>query len=241
MFHRTHLKVSLKLKMISYFTRFCTNEFVLNAKGKPIKYDSSTSEFLSFFSIEDVYQGHLGNCFLIGTIMGLLRNQALLAFLIPMDNAFRSNMKIGAYHFRLWKLGDWHDVVVDDFLPVDTQYDPIFSRNLSFRNEFWIALFEKAAAKFVGAYETLNGGCMESAALTLSGGIHTTYYTALSRHLTNRTAIKDEWARNHAKFIISVYGELDVIVPTVDDLFFIMQTALNQNNLVGVATLLVGF
>ncbi len=123
------------------------NEFVVDLKGKPIKYDSTVRSYLDYFSIEDVYQGYLGNCFLVAAIMGILKNTELLGFVIPIDNTERKNMKIGAYHFRLWKPRGWYDVVVDDYLPVDQDYNLLFSKNLSYRNEFWIALIEKAVAK----------------------------------------------------------------------------------------------
>lgn len=81
--------------------------------------------------------------------MGSTHNKPLLSWLIPEDNALRANMDIGAYHFRLWKLGEWYDVVVDDFLPVSKRYDLFLTRNLTYQNEFWVSLFEKAVAKFV--------------------------------------------------------------------------------------------
>ena len=79
--------------------------------------------------------------------MGLTKNQELLAVVIPVDNADKRNMQLGAYHFRFWKLGYWYDVVVDDFLPVDSNGTLIFSKNESYPNEFWVPLFEKAFAK----------------------------------------------------------------------------------------------
>ena len=95
----------------------------------------------------DIFQGLLGDCFLIGTILGVTRNKELLLHIIPVDNAIRRNMRHGAYHFRLWKLGDWYDVVIDDFLPVTPAYDLILARNSTCTNEFWICLLEKAFAK----------------------------------------------------------------------------------------------
>jgi hypothetical protein len=125
------------------------NEFVLNDVGTPIPNKFTIDEYLNYFSIYDIFQGLLGDCFLIGSIMGLTRNKELLGFVIPSDNAIRSNMRIGAYHFRLWKLGEWYDCVIDDYLPVNNQIELILAKNLTFPNEFWISLFEKAIAKLV--------------------------------------------------------------------------------------------
>lgn len=84
---------------------------------------------------------------MIATMLSLTYNKELLALIIPRDNALRQNMKIGAYHFRFWKMGDWYDVVIDDLLAINSQYDLIFLRNLVVQWEFWLALFEKAIAK----------------------------------------------------------------------------------------------
>jgi hypothetical protein len=84
---------------------------------------------------------------MIAAILGITQNKRLVSFLMPIDNALKANMKIGAYHFRLWKLGEWYDVVVDDYLATDCQFNLIFTRNLTFINEFWIALLEKSVAK----------------------------------------------------------------------------------------------
>lgn len=126
------------------------NEFVLNENGTPLRNDSvrSLNDYLNYFSVFDIFQGVLGDCWLIAAIMGATRNKTLLAWLVPHDNALRAHMNVGVYHFRLWKLGEWFDVVVDDLLPVVARrHDLFFTRNLTYQNEFWISLFEKAVAK----------------------------------------------------------------------------------------------
>ena len=42
-------------------------------------------------------------------------------------------------------------------------------------NEFWPALLEKAYAKYLGSYATLDGGCPLNAALHFSGGFSQSY------------------------------------------------------------------
>lgn len=121
----------------------------MDAKGHPLPAQASTPQYVQYFSVDDIFQGTLGDCFMIAAIMGITHNKRLLGFLMPMDNALRRNMTIGAYHFRLWKLGSWYDVVIDDYLPADCQYNLIFTKNLTFANEFWIALLEKAVAKYI--------------------------------------------------------------------------------------------
>lgn len=128
------------------------NSFVLDENGSPLESSkcSASSEMRSvesYFSLYDVFQCSLGDCFFLATIMGITRNCELMKFIIPLDNASKTNMKLGAYHFRFWQMGQWYDCVVDDYLPVDNNYRLIFTHNLTYPNEFWICLFEKAFAK----------------------------------------------------------------------------------------------
>jgi hypothetical protein len=141
-------------------------------------------DYARFFTVYDIFQGWLGNCFHIGAMMALTRNEQLLEIVIPSDNALRHNMNMGAYHFRFWKLGYWYDVCVDDFLPTNSlNSELIFSHNKIYPNEFWVPLFEKAFAKFMGNYDELEGGLFENSALYLSGGLHEEYKTDLVRKL----------------------------------------------------------
>ena len=126
------------------------HSFVADSKGNPIKpLDKADRNYTSsmFFSVGDIFQGDLGSCFWVATAMGLLRNKEILAHVIPADNTSKANMNAGVYHFRFWKLGNWYDLVVDDFLLVDQRSNHVFTRNLTYPGEFWICLFEKAFAK----------------------------------------------------------------------------------------------
>ena len=84
---------------------------------------------------------------MIATLLGITRNKEACNRVMPIDNALKENMKIGAYHFRLWKVGSWYDVVIDDMLVIDGQYNPILCKNMNQKSEFWICLLEKAVAK----------------------------------------------------------------------------------------------
>lgn len=137
-------------KDIALLNRNCLqmkNEFVVDDNGTPLRDDFTLEEYKHAFSTTDIFQGTIGDCFLIGAIMSMVKNKKLLTHVIPMDNARRENMNIGAYHFRLWKMGLWYDVVIDDFLLCDHVNDLLYSKNATFENEFWISLLEKAVAK----------------------------------------------------------------------------------------------
>lgn len=79
--------------------------------------DLTVDGYSEYFSLNDIFQGVLGDCFLIGSIMAITSNKELLSHVIPMDNISKENMNAGAYHFRLWQLGEWYDIVIDDRLP----------------------------------------------------------------------------------------------------------------------------
>lgn len=100
--------------------------------------------------MKNIYQGSIGNCFLIAAIMSITLNKKLIAHIMPYDNSLPANMKLGAYHFRFWTLGFWTDVVIDDYLPMNTQGSLLFLNNKIYPNEFWAPLLEKAFAKLVG-------------------------------------------------------------------------------------------
>ena len=82
----------------------------------------------------------------------------------------------GIFNFRFYHLGEWSDVVIDDFLPT-LEGKLIFSSSKD-HNEFWPALLEKAYAKYVGNYAKLSGGSPLTAALHFCEGFSNTYETS---------------------------------------------------------------
>ncbi|KAL1123965.1 hypothetical protein AAG570_001735 [Ranatra chinensis] len=75
----------------------------------------------------------------------------------------------GAFHFRLWRFGNWQDVVVDDFLP--TVDNVLLTTQTQNPNEFWTALLEKAYAKLHGSYEALREYEISDALVDFTGGV----------------------------------------------------------------------
>ena len=123
------------------------SEFILDSDGESLKRSLKSGDYSKFFAVNDIFQGWLGNCFHVGAMMALTKNQDLLEKIIPADNALKENMDIGVYHFRFWKLGSWYDVVIDEYLPTNSANQLLFSHNGKYPNEFWAPLFEKAFAK----------------------------------------------------------------------------------------------
>ncbi|RNA24106.1 Calpain [Brachionus plicatilis] len=222
-----------KPQLICYDKRIGNYEFVLDSNGKALSQNFTKADYASYFSSDDIFQGILGDCFMIATILSICNNKEILLHLAPMDNAYRKNMKIGAYHFRLWKLGEWYDVVIDDFLPVDTAHNPLFARNLRFQNEFWISLLEKSIAKFLGNFEVLNGGHTENIAVLFSGGIQNVYYSELILHVTSKSPIQNNQAEYRANSLKEQFGSIEAACPNIEELFFIIAFALKNKNIVG--------
>ena len=88
---------------------------------------------------------------------------------------FEKDEYIGIFHARFYHLGEWTDIVIDDYLPtIDGKL--IFAHSKD-PNEFWPALLEKAYAKFLGNYDKLWGGDPLDAGIHFSGGFTERYET----------------------------------------------------------------
>ena len=135
----------------------------------------TAANYKEFFHTNDLDQGCLGNCWFISAATGIIQNFYLFRRVVPFDNSFDDTKYTGAFHFRFWYYGVWKDVVIDDYLPVDSRDRLIFSKNRDTQNEFWCALLEKAYAKLCGSYEALEGGFTSDALIDMSGGVEETY------------------------------------------------------------------
>lgn len=67
----------------------------------------------------------------------------------------------------------------------------------------------------------------------MSGGIHDVYYTDISKYLSTRAQMISTFARQTAQILLEQYKALELFLPNVDELFFIIRHALKCKNLVG--------
>ena len=82
----------------------------------------------------------------------------------------------GMYMVRLWKNAQWETVVVDDFFPVlDNKFKPTKCAGAAFAyapnfEKLWVALLEKAFAKYHGGYAALETGTVPMGLTDITGG-----------------------------------------------------------------------
>lgn len=101
----------------------------------------------------------------LGALGAVATRPDLLGHLFSVE---RSSDRYGIYTVRLYKNGDWHDVVVDDQIPC-TASKPAFGR-CGNDNEMWVPLAEKAYAKLHRNYSAISGTSVAEALGDLTGG-----------------------------------------------------------------------
>ena len=111
---------------------------------------------------DDVRQGSLGDCWLMGALSACAEFPALIRKLFP-DGTRHAN---GLYRVKLCLSGAWQIISVDDFFPCSGD-GPVYSR--AKHEELWVLLLEKAMAKACGNYGRLRGGLAAEGLLDLTG------------------------------------------------------------------------
>ena len=123
------------------------------------------------FDVNDIVQGSLGDCYLLGTISAIAEYPARIERLFyskTINNA-------GIYCVQICVTGIWEDVIVDDLFPCQNySKKPAFTTSKS--GEIWVMLLEKAWAKIHGGYFNISGGLIRETLKDLTGAPAITFF-----------------------------------------------------------------
>ena len=130
--------------------------------------------FADEVSGDDIVQGQVGDCFLIGAI-------SALAATVPsqIKRLFAAHdLECGVFGVLFFKCGSWEWVIVDDFIAVEversgSQY-PLFASSSGERKELWPLILEKAYAKMHYNWDMIDGGWAKEALVDMTGGLEFT-------------------------------------------------------------------
>jgi len=124
---------------------------------------------------EDVKQGNLGDCWLMGALAALagFQDGRFVRALFPGQSRYNP---VGVYAVRLCFAGNWTETLVDDRLPCN--YEGNLYCCVTGRKQLWASLVEKALAKACGSFENLRGGLPADALTILTGWPSATTFTS---------------------------------------------------------------
>lgn len=97
------------------------------------------------------------------------------------DNALN---KQGIYALNFFMLGVPHTVIIDDYLPLKKATGKTLFAHPSKSGAIWMAILEKAFAKYHGNYAHIVGGAPQLAIRTLVGGPYKEYYHSKANSLS---------------------------------------------------------
>lgn len=101
----------------------------------------------------DVIAGHEGDCYLLSSLAALAEFPNIIRKIFR-DQEYNSQ---GIYKLNLRIDGAVEEIVIDDYVPIQKNGNPLFCQPNKKTGEFWVLLLEKALAKIQGSYEHLEG------------------------------------------------------------------------------------
>ena len=132
--------------------------------------DGTYSLFGAGITPKDIFQGSIGNCWLMSAISAIAEKpERIENMFLNTSNTIEPK---GVYGVNMYALGVPTTIVVDDFLPMsesDGNYSTPFAP-VSDDKGVWGTILEKAFAKFYGNYFHIEAGSPTLAVRTLLGG-----------------------------------------------------------------------
>ena len=128
----------------------CGNDFSEKPEWREFRWKRLSEIFGAgakvFDNIEpnDIMQGSLGDCYFLSSLSCLAEVPSRVADLFVTKTA----QSTGRYEVQFFKSGKPLTVVIDDYVPVNADGQPVFSRAKG--DEMWVLLMEKAWAKVMG-------------------------------------------------------------------------------------------
>ena len=101
----------------------------------------------------DILQGQLGDCYFLSALSALAEQGFRIKNLFPSIQINEN----GIYMARILHDGEYQEVVIDDYFPVDQNNKSAFAQP-SGGQEIWVMVLEKCWAKLYGSYANINGG-----------------------------------------------------------------------------------
>jgi len=109
-------------------------------------------------SHEDVTQGALGDCYFLSALSVLGNVKIKDIFISERDEDMERWRKTGAFLLRFFKNGLAEYVIVDDWLPLNAEGQPAFTKGGTDGLELWPAILEKGYAKLYSSYAFIEAG-----------------------------------------------------------------------------------
>jgi len=116
-------------------------------------YGENYNLFVGKIEPNDIKQGALGDCYFLSVLSSLAEwpDRIRKIFVDKEKNP------LGCYCVRMCVMGEWREIVVDDYFPCDKRTKkPVFT--IGNENELWVLILEKAWAKIYGSYDNIEAG-----------------------------------------------------------------------------------